>query len=640
MNKIGLIAGSGRFPILLAQEIRKKGYEIVTVAIENEAEKELSNVVDKLNWVNLGQLQKLINVFKENKVRELVMAGKVTKASMYFGLELDDRFKKCLESMKQKNDESILEKLAEEFEKDGIKVKDPSEFLHNFLPKPGLLTNNTPTSEQIKDIDFSFYVAKKISHLDIGQTVVVKNQVVLAVEAIEGTDKAIVRGAGLGNGNVVVAKVSRPNQDMRFDIPAIGLTTIKILNENKVSSLVIDSSTIILDYEEVIKQAEQNNISIVVKAPIKRLFFSTGEISGDLHASHVVAKITESRKDIVIDGIGGKYMAGEGVNLIENISNLSEMGFFEIIKSLGKYKRLLDKVRQHLEEKRPDKVILVDFAGLNFRIGKIAKSLGIEVVYYIPPKVWAWKSNRIKQMKAICDKVICLFDFEKNIFDSNGFENVYYYGNPLVEFVKPSKNQNQFLSENPEIEKDDEVILLMPGSRNQEIIKHIPEMLKTAEFLYKKNPKLKFVLVKAPNVYIPIDPINVNVPLIVKDSDIYCWLRYSKFAIVASGTATLEAAISNIPMAVVYKVNPLTYMMAKMLIDIKYVSLPNIIAGYQVVPEFIQKDFKAEIIADYINSLLENKEKYNFVKEELDKAVSKIYNTDILAKISNVILEK
>ncbi|MFA5480617.1 MAG: hypothetical protein WC337_11395, partial [Candidatus Muiribacteriota bacterium] len=256
------------------------------------------------------------------------------------------------------------------------------------------------------------------------------------------------------------------------------------------------------------------------------------------------------------------------------------------------------------------------------------------------PKVWAWKSNRIKQMKAICDKVICLFDFEKNIFDSNGFENVYYYGNPLVEFVKPSKNQNQFLSENPEIEKDDEVILLMPGSRNQEIIKHIPEMLKTAELLYKKNPKLKFVLVKAPNVYILIDPANVNVPLIVKDSDIYCWLRYSKFAIVASGTATLEAAISNIPMAVVYKVNPLTYMMAKMLIDIKYVSLPNIIAGYQVVPEFIQKDFKAEIIADYINSLLENKEKYNFVKEELDKAVSKIYNTDILAKISNVILEK
>jgi hypothetical protein len=265
VKKIGLIAGNGRFPILLSEEVRKKGYEIVIAAIKQEADEELAKVADKIYWVDLGSLQDVVNVFSKEGVTEILMAGKVTKTAMYSDIKFDERFKNFLENVDRKNDDRLLSKLAEELSKDNINVIDPCEFLDRFLPPKGILTKIEPTESQMEDIDFGFEIAKSIAGLDIGQTVVVKNKVVLAVEAIEGTDKAIKRGAELGNGNVVVAKVSRPKQDMRFDIPVIGLTTIEVLIKNKVSAIVIDSKTVILDMKEVIEKAQKNNIVIVVK---------------------------------------------------------------------------------------------------------------------------------------------------------------------------------------------------------------------------------------------------------------------------------------------------------------------------------------------------------------------------------------
>ncbi|MGM0607310.1 MAG: lipid-A-disaccharide synthase [Candidatus Muiribacteriota bacterium] len=371
---------------------------------------------------------------------------------------------------------------------------------------------------------------------------------------------------------------------------------------------------------------------------MKRIFFSTGEISGDLHAGHIIRVIKKNFPDVVIDGIGGKKMAENNVNLLENIIKLGDMGFFEILKNIFKYKNLLQKVKEYLIENKPDKVILVDFAGMNFRIGRIAKDLGIEVIYYIPPKVWAWKKNRLKEMKKICDKVICLFDFEKEIFEKHGFDKVYYFGNPLVEFVKPQKNQTDFLAGHSDINKEDKIILLMPGSRNQEINKNLPEILKTASILHKKDKSLKFVLLKPVDVYIDININKLEFPLIIKDKDLYSFFKFAFFGIVSSGTATLEAAISNLPIAVVYKVNFLTYHLARMIINIDYVSLPNIIAGYQVVPEFIQNDFKAPLLADYILENIQSEEKYLKIKKELSKTVDKLYREKITDNIAEEIM--
>jgi len=642
VRKIGLIAGSGRFPLLLSREIKNKGCEVVAVAIKGAADGALEKNCDSFHQVELGRMQEIIDIFKKHHVNEIMMVGKVNKRILYSNTSFDDRVRVMLERLDEKNDDRILASIAKEFFREGINVIDPMEFLLPFFPPAGVLTNKKPDDAVKADIDFGFTMAKRLSDMDIGQVVVVKNQVVLAVEAMEGTDKAIPRGATLGKGDVVVAKVSRPKQDMRFDIPVIGLTTIDTLIESKVRALVIDQNTIILDMQKVIDKANEHGITIYVKSTgrkISRIFISTGELSGDLHASHVISKIRMVNPSVVIDGIGGKYMARHKVNLIENVSNLSEMGFVEVSKSLMKYKKLLERVKKYLIENQPDKVVLLDSSGMNFRIGKIAKELGIEVIYYIPPKVWVWRGQgRIKKMKEICDKVICLFDFENEIFESNSME-VSYFGNPLVEIVKEEKRKEQFLLENPEIKDGDRVILLLPGSRNQEIKYLLKNILRSAELLYKKNPELKFVMLKAQDVKLDMDPSDLNFPLIIKERDSYCWYRFATFAIVASGTATLEAAISNLPMVIVYRVNFLTYWIAKIMLNVKYVGLPNIIANEEVVPEFIQGDLNPDKIADFIYKALSDENKYIAIKDKLEKVVMKIQNENILDNIAGKILE-
>ncbi|MCK9467614.1 MAG: lipid-A-disaccharide synthase [Candidatus Absconditabacterales bacterium] len=644
LNKIGLIAGSGRFPILLSKEIKKKGYEIIAIGIKGAADPELEKFVDKIFWVRFGELQAMIDFFKKENAKSLIMLGKVMKTALYTKNDFDARLIEMLKSVDEKNDEVLLSGIAREFLRDGLVFIDPSEFLVNFLPPTGFLTKRRPNEREMEDINFGFTMAKRLSDMDVGQVVVVKEQIVLAVEAIEGTDQAIPRGSKLGNGGVVVAKVSRPKQNMRFDIPVVGLTTLDILIKERVSALVLDSSTIVLDMDEFARRADENNIVIMVKftgRKISRLFFATGELSGSLHAEHVIGKIKAINPSVVIDCIGGKNILKYNVNLIEDISNLSEMGFLEVFKFkiIMKYKKLLEHIKKYLITNRPDKVILMDASGMNFRIGKIAKELGIEVIYYIPPKVWVSKSiRRITKMKKICDKVITLFDFEQKIFEENGMES-YFFGNPLVEIVKYEKKMDLFLAENPEITKDDKVILLLPGSRSQEVAKHIDEILKTAELLYEKDNSLKFVLIKALDVYFNIDPASFKFPLYIKDKNPYCWYKFAKFAVVCSGTATLEAAISNLPMAIVYKVNPITFLIAKSILNVKFAGLPNIVAGYEVVPEFLQKDFKAEKIANFIFEVMSDTAKYQRIKEELDQLVQKIYKENILENISAKILE-
>ncbi|MGM0607309.1 MAG: LpxI family protein [Candidatus Muiribacteriota bacterium] len=264
MKKIGLIAGNGRFPILISKEIKKQGFELVVAAIKNEALKEIQSETDVLKWISLGSLQKLIDFFINQNVEDIIMVGKVTKSSMYFGLEIDEKFQNCLNELKTKNDMAILERLEEEFKKSGIHLINPKNFLGNFFSSKGVLTQRKPVENENKDIEYGMKMAKEVANLDIGQTVVVKEQVVLAVEGVEGTDRVIERGGRLGNGQVVVAKASRSSQDLRFDIPAVGLDTIKVMIDNDAHILAVDESTILLQKVELIEFANKNNICIVV----------------------------------------------------------------------------------------------------------------------------------------------------------------------------------------------------------------------------------------------------------------------------------------------------------------------------------------------------------------------------------------
>jgi hypothetical protein len=264
-SKIGLIAGGTQYPILVAKEASKKGKKIYVTAIEGEAEKDIEEYVTKVKWINPGNLNEFFKFFKRNSITHIIMAGKVSKKLLFRkGLKFDNSAKLLFKKIKDKRDVSILGALSEELENLGMKLIDSRTFLEEYIPKKGSLTKIPLNEREWNDIRFGWNVAKRISALDIGMTVIVKDLVIIAVEAMEGTDETIKRGGRLGKEGVIVIKVARPGQDMRFDLPVVGKNTINIMIEVKARVLVLEAEkTLFFDKDNAISLAEKNNISII-----------------------------------------------------------------------------------------------------------------------------------------------------------------------------------------------------------------------------------------------------------------------------------------------------------------------------------------------------------------------------------------
>jgi DUF1009 family protein len=262
-HKIGLIAGNGMFPLAFARAAKEKGLQVIAVAHEGETLPELAHIVDGIYWVKVGQLGKLIKIFKEQQVSDVLMAGGIKKTRLFGGGMPDMRGMALLARMIHKKDDSLLRAVARELESEGITVRESTLYLDNLLAQPEVLTKRKPSRDEKLDIEFGWHMAKEVGKLDIGQTIVVKDQAVLAVEAIEGTDEAIRRGGRLCGQGAVVIKICKPQQDLRFDLPAIGVETVKTMQEVKASCLAIEAGrTIILDRETVTLEADRAGITI------------------------------------------------------------------------------------------------------------------------------------------------------------------------------------------------------------------------------------------------------------------------------------------------------------------------------------------------------------------------------------------
>ncbi len=264
MEGIGLIAGDGRFPLIFAEGVKKNGIKIIAIGLEDITAPILKDYVDKLYWIKVGQLGRLIKILKRENVKKVVMAGKVSKTLMFTKIRPDIRAITLYMRLKDRKDDSLLLGIVSELEKEDIKVEEPTRYVPHLLAEKGVITKRKPKKDELKDIEFGWPIAKEMGRLDIGQTVVVKGRAVLAVEAIEGTDAAIRRGAELGRGGVVVIKAAKPKQDMRFDAPVVGLNTIQILKEAKAAALAVEAGkTILLEKEDMIKLADKEKICII-----------------------------------------------------------------------------------------------------------------------------------------------------------------------------------------------------------------------------------------------------------------------------------------------------------------------------------------------------------------------------------------
>ncbi|MBU4149771.1 MAG: UDP-2,3-diacylglucosamine diphosphatase LpxI [Candidatus Omnitrophica bacterium] len=263
--RVALIAGNGKFPIIFAKAARRKGVEVVAIGIKEETSRDLEVCVDKMYWLGVGELAGLFQILESEKLTAVVMAGQVRHKLLFDKtIRLDKKMLELLSSVKDKKTDSLIGAIASQLERSGVKLLDSTTFLSDYLPEKGLLTKIQLDERVQQDIEFGRVIAKSIAGLDIGQTVVVKDKVVLAIESIEGTDEAIKRGALYGKDGVVVIKVSKPGQDMRFDVPIIGPGTIKLLKTLKAACIAIEAKkTLIIDKEETIKLADESGVGIV-----------------------------------------------------------------------------------------------------------------------------------------------------------------------------------------------------------------------------------------------------------------------------------------------------------------------------------------------------------------------------------------
>ena len=359
----------------------------------------------------------------------------------------------------------------------------------------------------------------------------------------------------------------------------------------------------------------------------KKVLIIAGEASSDSHAASLVKAINEISPDISFFGIGGEDMQNAGVNVIHNIVNLAVIGPIDVIKHYNKLRNIYYNLCNLTEKDRPDCAILIDYPGFNLKIAKSLKEQGIPIIYYISPQIWAWGSGRIKNMKQRVDKMLVLFKFEESLYRQEKID-VSFVGHPLLDTVKQTRGKDELISGfglNPK----KTIIGMLPGSRDNEVIRILPIMIKAAESIQDMMgvDNAQFLLpvaktLKKDFVRNILKETKLDIKLI--EDDTYNAISLCKVAMVASGTATLETALLGVPMVIVYKVNMFTYLIIRSVIKIPYIGMVNVISQEKIIPEFIQYDAKPKLIAEYLVNLIKDEGRWQKTKERLLGIKSKL----------------
>ena len=331
-----------------------------------------------------------------------------------------------------------------------------------------------------------------------------------------------------------------------------------------------------------------------------KYYIIAGEASGDLHGSNLIKELVKLDIDAQIRCWGGDLMKAAGAILVKHYKELAFMGFAEVIKNLPAILNNLKFCKQDIESFHPDVLILIDYPGFNLRIAKWAKQKGFKVIYYISPQVWAWKENRVKLIRKVVDKMLVILPFEKEFFEKKWNYKVDFVGHPLVEVV------NNFLATHPFMKENPPVIALLPGSRKQEIAKKLPVMLEAS----KSFPGYQFIVAKTASLdddfYTTF--LNNYPGVTTVANQTYSLLSKASAALVTSGTATLETALFGVPQVVCYKGSSISYQIAKRLVNIKYISLVNLIMDREVVKELIQDKLTVQNLTNELENILHNQE--------------------------------
>lgn len=370
----------------------------------------------------------------------------------------------------------------------------------------------------------------------------------------------------------------------------------------------------------------------------RKVLIVTGEESGEMRAAPVVSAIRAHAPDICFTGIGGNRLRQAGVATFADINDLSVIGFSEVLRHFPRIKKIFDLTVQKLRDERPDAVFLVDYPGFNLRIAQEAKKLGIKVIYYVSPQVWAWKESRVHLIKKVVDRMIVLFPFEQDFYAKHGY-TVDFVGHPILDENRADKGASDFLKT---LGLDDKAptLALLPGSRKREVANLLPVMLDAVKILQNKYPKLQAILLQAKNLDKTIfeEILSRSRQEIKVSQDYYNALNAADLCIVASGTATLETGILGKPMVVVYKTSWITSLIVRLVIKIPYISLVNIVAGKKIVEELLQEKVNPERVSQEIDIFLRDPEKTRAVREDLARLKAKLGSPGASQRAAKIVI--
>lgn len=330
----------------------------------------------------------------------------------------------------------------------------------------------------------------------------------------------------------------------------------------------------------------------------RHLIIIAGEASGDMHAARLVEELQKKDPQLTFSGLGGSLLRARGVELYEDITPFAVVGFMEVLKHLGDFRRLFRRVIAEVQQRRPAAVILVDYPGFNLRLAQAVKKIGTKVIYYISPQVWAWKENRVRGIKKNVDRMLVLFEFEKAFYARHSYP-VDVVGHPLVDTVKVHRHPAQVLQDLG-LSPDHLTIGILPGSRSKEISSMLPPMVQAAKIISRDILRVQFLIFQAPTITLEAISRHLTDATFrfkIVTQDYYENLSACDLGMVTSGTATLETALLKKPMVVVYKTSLLTWALAKALIKIPHIGLVNVVAGKRIVPECLQFQANGPAIA-------------------------------------------
>ncbi|MCE5334881.1 MAG: lipid-A-disaccharide synthase [Desulfobacteraceae bacterium] len=368
-------------------------------------------------------------------------------------------------------------------------------------------------------------------------------------------------------------------------------------------------------------------------------FISAGEASGDLHGSYLARAIRSMAPDVGLSCLGGRLLGGAGAELVVDNGNISVVGASEVLAHVREIYRSWRKIALHLRRTRPELVILIDFPDFNFLLGRYAKRLGCRVMYYISPQIWAWREGRVKTMRKMADSIAVILPFEKRFYADRGVP-VHYVGHPLIDVIGS-------LPDRAECRKryagsgGGPVIGILPGSRRSEVKLLFSILMDSAQRLSKTFPDAEFVIPVAPS----LDPRDISrraaewrLNARIVENDTHGAIRASDLLIAVSGTVTLEAAILETPMIIVNRVSRLSGEIGKRLIRVKHAGLPNLIAGREIVPEFIQDAARPDLIGDAATVLLKSPELLEAQRSELRRVREGLGEPGIAERVARIAL--